>query len=320
MGGFSMTYKNGDTMVVAHFYSIPEIQQMADFVGDSLEIALKIKNEQPKRVVHATVRFMAETAKMIVPSAEVILPSAEASCSLVDQTDIQRLKTWDNEQRIINDMAGYDTTHAMYINSSVEMKALADIIVTSRNVDDIIKTEIAKGNRVIFSPDYNMGSYLNYEYGYDMEIWEAVCDVHDEFNEREINHVMNSWSDGPKYLIAHPEAPLPVLKRADMVGSTSKMLDFIKNVNKTPFTQAIIYVATEQGLLYNMRQARPDLDIRQAPTYSGCQCASCPFMKQNTVNLVQDSINGTAGVKIDYLTDKMIAAAIKPVERMLEFK
>jgi len=106
-----MTYKNGDTMVVAHYYSTPEVQQMADFVGDSLELALKIKEQRPERVVHATVRFMAETAKMLVPSAEVILPSEEASCSLVDQTDIHRLRVWDREQRIINSMAGYHTTH-----------------------------------------------------------------------------------------------------------------------------------------------------------------------------------------------------------------
>lgn len=316
-----MKYKHNNTMVVAHFYSIPEVQQMADFVGDSLDIALTIKAEKPERVVHATVRFMSETAKMILPNTEVILPSADASCSLVDQTDIERLRKWDFEQRIINDLAGYNTTHVMYINSSVEMKALADIIVTSRNVDDIIKAEIDKGNRVIFSPDYNMGSYLNYQYGYDMDVWEAVCDVHDSFKEEEINKVMYTWSDGPKYLIAHPESPLPVLKRAHMVGSTSKMLKFIKDLPRaSQHTQIIVYVATESGILFNMRQARPDLDIRQAPMYTGCRCFECKFMKQNTVELVQNSINGTAGIKIDYLTDKMIADAIKPIERMLEFK
>lgn len=313
-----MNLKN--TLVLAHYYTIPEVQQMADFVGDSLELSLKAKEISPERIVFAGVRFMAETAKMLLPNTEVILPSAEASCSLVDQTDFERLKAWDNAQRIINALAGYDTTHVMYINSTVQMKTLADIIVTSRNVDDVVKSEIKNGNRVIFSPDYNMGSYLNYEYGYDMEVWDAVCVVHDNFKEEELSQLMDTWSDGPKYLIAHPESPLPILERADMVGSTSKMLDFVKNVLKTPYTKAIIYVATEEGLLYNMRKARPDLDIRQAPTYTGCQCNVCPFMKQNTANLVKDSINGIAGTKIDYLTDKIIADAIKPVERMLEFK
>ena len=311
---------NKDTLVLAHYYTIPEVQEMADVVGDSLELAIKAKEVNPKRIVFAGVRFMAETAKMILPNTKVILPSAEASCSLVDQTDIERLKRWDNEQRIINDMAGFNTTHVMYINSTVEMKTLADIIVTSRNVDDIVSAEIAKGNKVIFSPDYNMGSYLNYQYGYNMEVWDAVCDVHDKFKEDEIHRAMAGWSDGPKYLIAHPESPLPVLKRADMVGSTSKMLQFIKDLPKTSGTTAIIYVATEEGLLYNMRKSRPDLDIRLAPTYSGCQCNVCPFMKQNTIDLVQASIDGTAGVEIDYLSDRMVNKAVKPVERMLEFK
>lgn len=311
---------NNDTLVLAHYYVIPEVQQMADFVGDSLELALKAKEIKPKRIVFAGVKFMSETVKIIVPDAEIILPSANATCSLVEQTDINRLKQWVLEQRIINDMAGYETTHVMYINSSVEMKALADIVVTSRNVDDVVAAEYAKGKRVIFSPDYNMGSYLNYEYGYSMEIWDAVCEVHDKFNSDEINRAMNSWSDGKKYLIAHPESPLPVLKRADMVGSTSKMLNFINDLHESPNTTTIVYVATEEGLLYNMREARPDLDIRQAPMYNGCKCFACPYMKQNTVDLVEDSINGTAGTKIDYLTDKMIADAIKPVERMLEFK
>ncbi len=308
-----------DTLVLAHYYSPPEVQQMADFVGDSLELAKKAKEINPERIVFAAVRFMAETAKMIVPSAEVILPSAEASCSLVDQTDIHRLTHWVREQRIVNSMAGFQTTHVMYINSSVQMKALADIIVTSRNVDDIVKAEIDAGRRVIFSPDANMGDYLNYTYGYDMEVWDAVCTVHDDFKEEEIAQAMNTWSDGPKYLIAHPESPLPVLKRADMVGSTTKMLNFIKDLPETKGTTTIVYVATEEGLLYNMRLARPDLDIRQAATYTGCQCNACPFMKQNTVELVKASIEGTAGTKIDYLTDRMIENAIRPVERMLEF-
>ncbi len=306
-------------LILAHYYTIPEVQQMADFVGDSLELAMKAKELQPERIVFAGVRFMAETAKMIVPSAEVVLPSAEASCSLVDQTDFNDLKRWDAEQRSINTAAGFGTTHVMYINSSVQMKSLADIVVTSRNVDDVVQSEINKGNRVIFSPDRNMGAYLNYQYDYNLEVWTAVCEVHDKFKEKEIVTAMQSWTDGPKYLIAHPESPLPVLKRADLVGSTSKMLKFIKDLPESKYTQAIVYVATESGLLFNMRQSRPDLDIRQAPMYTGCKCFDCVFMKQNTIDLVKNSINGIAGIKIDYLSNEMIAAAIKPVERMLNF-
>jgi len=257
---------------------------------------------------------------MLVPDAEVILPSKDASCSLVDQTDFEMLKMWDYGMRMLHTTLGYDTTHVMYINSSVEMKTLADIVVTSRNVDDVIKSEYEKGNKVIFSPDRNMGAYINHQYGYTMPTWSAVCEVHDKFKEEEIARKMQEWSDGPKYLIAHPESPLPVLKRADMVGSTSKMLKFVENLPITPGTQQIVYVATEEGLLFSMRELRPDIDIRQAPMYTGCKCFTCKFMKQNTIDLVQQSINGTAGVTIDYLSAEMIERAIKPIQRMLEFR
>lgn len=309
-----------ETLILAHYYTTPDVQKIADFVGDSLELSLKAKEANPKRIVFAGVKFMAETAKILVPDAEVILPSKDSTCSLVEQTDFNKLKKWVNYHKLRNLQKGYNTTHVMYINSSVEMKTLADIIVTSRNVDDVIKSEIEKGNKVIFSPDRNMGEYLNYQYNYNIPVWTAVCEVHDKFKEQEINAVMNEWSDGPKYLIAHPESPLPVLKKANMVGSTSKMLNFVKNLPKSINTTPIVYVATEDGLLYNMRMERPDLDIRQAPTYTGCQCNSCPYMKQNTLELIENSINGTAGLKIDYISKETLNKSLKPIEKMLEFK
>jgi quinolinate synthase len=310
---------NKDTLVLAHYYTIPEVQAMADYVGDSLELAQRAKDSKAKRIVFAGVRFMAETTKMLNPNAQVILPSAEASCSLVDQTDITELGMWTEMHREKARQEGKELSHVMYINSSVEMKAYADIIVTSRNVDDVIKAEIDAGKYVIFSPDSNMGKYLNYQYDYNIPVWTAVCDVHDKFKEEEINAVMMVWTDGPKFLLAHPESPLPVLKRADVVGSTSKMLQWVKDYPRDQGTRAHVVVATEDGLLYNMREARPDLDIIQAPVYDGCKCVFCPFMKTNTINLVQQSIDGSAGVEIDYLTDEAIARAIAPVNRMLDF-
>ncbi len=308
LGGFPM---NKDTLILAHYYTTPDVQVMADHVGDSLELALIAQREQPKRIVFAGVRFMAETVKLLLPEAEVVLPDAKASCSLVEQTNTDELRKWRE------DNAG--ATHVMYINSSAEQKALADWIVTSRNVDDIVRQEINSGHDVIFSPDRNMGSYLNYQNDWNIKVWHAVCEVHDKFKMEEIRRVMNHWTDGPKYLLAHPESPLPVLEKADFVGSTSKMLQWVKDYEFTPFTRAQIYVATEEGLLYNMRQARPDLDIIQAPTYTGCQCNACPYMKTNTADLVLAAVNGTAGVKIDYLSASLIEKARKPVERMIEF-
>lgn len=208
-----------------------------------------------------------------------------------------------------------DHVHVSYINSSAEHKALSDWIVTSRNVDDIIAHLYAEGKKVIFSPDRNMGAYLNFQYGYDMPLWTAVCEVHDKFNEAALDEALASVS-GESFLIAHPESPLPVLKRADYVGSTSGMLNWIRQYQGSP--QSVIFVATEDGILYNMHEARPDLDLRQAPVYTGCQCNSCPYMKLNTVDAVRRAQAGE-GTVIDYLTPAQMDAARLPIERMLEF-
>jgi quinolinate synthase len=294
-------------VTLAHYYTQPEIQQMADKVGDSLELSLFARETQADIIVFAGVRFMAETAKILNPQAEVILPDAGSTCSLVTQTDVSELAAW---------RARYaDHVHVSYINSSAEHKALSDWIVTSRNVDDIIAHLYAEGKKVIFSPDRNMGGYLNFQYGYDMPLWSAVCEVHDKFNETALNEAFEATT-GEKYLIAHPESPLPVLKRADYVGSTSGMLNWIKQYGGSK--EAVIFVATEDGILYNMHQARPDLDIRQAPIYAGCQCNSCPYMKMNTIEAVKRAQQGI-GTKIDYLTQEQMDAARMPIERMLEF-
>jgi len=301
-----------DTLVLAHYYVEPVVQNIADYVGDSLELALKAVSEKPKRIVFAGVRFMAETVKIMLPDTEVILPHPDSTCSLVEQTDINALKRWREKYS--------DHVHVMYINSSVEMKALADWVVTSRNVDDIVRHEYAKDNKVIFSPDRNMGAYLNYQYNFNMPVWSSVCVVHDEFKEKQMNQLLGysgTTAVEPKYLIAHPESPLPILKRANLVGSTSKMLKWIKDF---PYNVGIIYVATEEGLLYNMKQLRPELDIRSLIPYTGCKCNVCPFMKKNTPELVRAAIEGKAGIKIDYISEQLVEQARKPIERMLDFK
>lgn len=266
---------------------------------------MRAVEEKPNRIIFAGVRFMAETAKILNPETEVILPDARSTCSLVEMTDINRLRKW----RELYD----DHVHVAYINSSAEHKAMADIVVTSRIVDDVIKQLYAQGRKVIFSPDRNMGAYLNLTYGYNMPLWSAVCEVHDQFKAEELERAMRGWVDGGKYVIAHPESPLPILQRANYVGSTHGMLNWIKEF---PYRVGTIWVATEEGLLYNMRKARPELDIRQAPIYSGCQCNACPYMKKNTVDLIQSG----QGVKIDYLSDELMERARLPIERMLHFQ
>lgn len=294
-------------VTLAHYYTTPEIQAMADKVGDSLELSLFARDAKADIIVFAGVKFMAETAKILNPQAKVILPDQNSTCSLVTQTDVAELKAWRERYS--------DHVHVSYINSSAEHKALSDWIVTSRNVDDIIAHLFDQGKKVIFSPDRNMGAYLNYQYGYDMPLWTAVCEVHDKFNEDALKQafaeVQNHYS-----LIAHPESPLPVLKCANYVGSTSGMLNWVKTYNNDP--KCPIFVATEDGILFNMRQARPDLDLRQAPIYAGCQCNSCTYMKLNTVEAVQRAQQGE-GLEIDYLSEAAMDAARLPIERMLEF-
>lgn len=294
-------------ITLAHYYTAPEIQKMADKVGDSLELSLFAKDAEADTIVFAGVRFMAETAKILNPQAEVILPDAGSTCSLVTQTDVGALKAWRERHS--------DYVHVSYINSSAEHKALSDWIVTSRNVDDIVAHLYAEGKKVIFSPDRNMGAYLNYQYEYDMPLWSAVCEVHDKFNEAALDEAFAN-AGAEKYLIAHPESPLPVLKRADYVGSTSGMLNWIKQYQGG--SDAAIFVATEDGILYNMKLARPDLNILQAPIYAGCQCNSCPYMKMNTVEAVERAQAGE-GTRIDYLSAEQMNAARLPIERMLEF-
>jgi quinolinate synthase len=293
-------------VTLAHYYTQPEIQQMADKVGDSLELSLFARESKADIIVFAGVRFMAETAKILNPQAEVILPDAGSTCSLVTQTDVAALQQWRESHP--------DHVHVSYINSSAAHKALSDWIVTSRNVDDIIAHLYEEGKKVIFSPDRNMGAYLNYQYGYDMPLWSAVCEVHDKFNEAALDEALTA-SPGA-HLIAHPESPLPVLKRAEYVGSTSGMLNWVKAYSG--HAANVIFVATEDGILYNMRLARPDLDIRQAPIYAGCQCNSCPYMKMNTIEAVKRAQQGE-GTRIDYLSEAEMDAARLPIERMLDF-
>jgi len=296
------------TMLVAHWYAPDAVKEMADYVGDSLGLIKAAQEAKPDRLIFAGVRFMAETAKVMLPNTEVIIPDYNATCSLVEQTDIDKLREWTSFHR--------DATHIMYINSSVEMKALADIIVTSANVNEVVESEIAKGNRIIFSPDANMGAYINQQFDYDMEVFTSVCEVHDKFNAEALDKEMRGWTDGSKYVIAHPESKLDILDRASFVGSTNKMLEW---VNAFPNKVGTIWVATETGLINDMKKARPGLDFRPVPGYNGCMCDTCPYMKLNTVDAVQAATDGTSGTKIDYLTDELMEAARKPIERMLEF-
>ncbi|TCV81227.1 quinolinate synthase [Sulfurirhabdus autotrophica] len=302
------------TILLAHYYAPAAIRQAADFVGDSLELSRFAQTTQANRIVFAGVRFMAETAKLLNPDAEVLLPDAGSTCSLVEQTSLDQLTAWIDRERGKTDKP---IAHVSYINSSVQHKAVSDWIVTSRNAEDIIGSLIDSGHRILFSPDRNMGSYFRYMHPeWDIKVWNAVCEVHDAFREQELDVLFQAWTDGPKFLLAHPESPLPILKRAHLVGSTTRMLDWVKAYQGS----GTIYVATEIELINVMQAARPDLDIRVASSYTGCQCHACPYMKRNTEEAVLTALQGTDGVQIDYIDDDLAKAARAPILRMLSFE
>lgn len=295
------------TLILAHYYAPIAVQRMAHHVGDSLELARIAQRENAKRIVFAGVRFMAETAKVLSPEAEVVLPDWNSTCSLVEQTDIEALTRWREEHA--------DHTHVMYINSSVAQKALADWIVTSRNVEPIVNHLLDKGEKVMFSPDRNMGVYLNRKMGIQMPVWSAVCEVHDQFDRVRLEENFARYKPSERFLIAHPESPIAILDMSDYIASTKGMLEWVDNFDG----KGTIFVATEYELVEMMRERRPDLSIWQVPVLAGCRCNTCPYMKLNTVQKVQDTIDGKTGVKIDYLTDEQIERVKLPIERMVNF-
>ena len=298
-------------VTLAHYYTAPEVQQLADKVGDSLELSIYAKESKADIIVFAGVKFMAETAKILNPKAKVILPNLNSTCSLVTQTNIKDLTAWRQKYA--------DHVHVAYINSSIYHKALADWIVTSRNVDDIIAHLYNNEHRkVIFSPDYNMGAYLNLQYDYNMPLWQAVCEVHDQFNLEALQDLYQQHKGKHISLISHPESTLPVLKQADFVGSTTQMINWVKNYDGNS-TNSLIVVATESHILYNMGLARPDLNIIQAPVYKGCQCNSCPYMGYNTVVAVKAAQEGKSGLEINYITEELSEKALKPIKKMIDF-
>ena len=315
--------KNSNTLVLAHYYTEPKVQQLADFVGDSLELSLKAKESNAERIVFAGVKFMAETAKIINPNAQVILPDEASTCSLVTQVENLQTSIKNSDPLLYTEIVlkkNLGFTIVTYINSDYRLKAVSDVIVTSANVEDIVTDLIRSGKNVYFTPDRNMGAYLSHMnpyWDYKFQYYKnAVCEVHDKFSSNSLLMLKNTWHDYGRVLLAHPESPLPVLKLADMVGSTSKMLRYVQETK----SKQVIYVSTEEGLLYNMRKARPDLDIRLAPVYTGCKCNSCPYMKKNTVDAVMGAIYGNSGFEIDYISEDIRLKALKPIERMLKWK
>lgn len=290
-----------NAVILAHYYQESEIQDIADFVGDSLELAKKAKSTNADVIVFAGVHFMAETAKILNPQKLVLIPDPEASCSLAEGCPADQFRKFRE--------AHPDHIAITYINCTAEVKALSDIICTSSNAEKII-SQIPPEKPILFSPDRNLGKYLIKKTGRNMLLWEGSCIVHETFSERKILDLKLRYPEAK--LIAHPECEEPVLMHADFIGSTSRLLKFIQEDSSTSYI-----VATETGIIHQMKKARPDkIFIPAPPQDESCSCNECPYMKLNTMEKVYLCMNNKfPAINLD---EELRLKALKPIERMLE--
>jgi quinolinate synthase len=290
-----------NAIILAHYYQVPEIQDIADFVGDSLELSKQAAKTNADIIVFAGVHFMAETAKILNPSKKVILPDLEAGCSLSDSCPAPLFKKFREEHP--------DYYAVTYINSSAAVKALSDIICTSSNAEKIIRA-IPENQKILFSPDRNLGRYLMEKTGREMLLWDGTCMVHEQFVQNKIENIRKENPDA--LVIAHPECEEKVLDISDFIGSTSQLLRFVKESPNKKFI-----VATETGIIHQMKKACPDkIFIPAPPEDSTCACNECPYMKKNTLEkLYQCMVNLEPEIT---LPDELIEKAYIPIKRMLD--
>ena len=293
--------KERNAVILAHYYQKPAIQDLADFVGDSLDLSRKAAATDAEVIAFCGVRFMAETAKILSPEKIVILPDMDAGCSLEDSCPPDQFAAFR--------AAHPDHIALTYINCSAEVKALSDIIVTSSAAESIID-QIPKDQKIIFGPDRHLGGYLNRRFGRDMLLWPGICIVHQAFSETELLKLMAKHPGAP--VAAHPECPPHIVDLATLVGSTKAILDFAL----TSPAQTII-VATEPHIIHQMEKAAPHKTFIGAPGGDGnCNCNMCPYMALNTLEKLYVALRDLKP-RID-LSDDVMAKARVPLERMLE--
>ena len=260
--------KERNAVILAHYYQKPELQDLADFVGDSLELSKKAAETDADVIAFCGVKFMAETAKILSPEKIVVLPDMEAGCSLEDSCPPEKFKAFRERHP--------DHIALTYINCSTEVKALSDIIVTSSSAETILQ-QIPADQPIIFGPDRHLGGYLSRKFNREMLLWPGVCIVHEAFSERELLKLQAANPGAP--IAAHPECPPTILDHADHVGSTSSILNFAKS-----FEGDTLIVATEPHIIHQMEKALPNKTFLGAPGADGnCNCNICPYMALNTL-------------------------------------
>lgn len=293
--------KQRNAVIMAHYYQEGEIQELADFIGDSLALAqIATKVEQPV-IVLCGVHFMGETAKILCPDKTVLVPDAEAGCSLADSCPA------DDFKKFVEDHP--DHTVVSYVNTSAAVKALTDVVVTSSNARQIVES-FPEDEKIIFGPDRNLGNYINSVTGRNMLLWNGACHVHEQFSLEKIIELKKQYPEAK--LLVHPECKRQVVLLADKVGSTAALL---KYAEENPAKQFI--VATESGILHEMRKKCKGKEFIPAPPIdSTCGCNNCNFMKLNTLSKLRDCLRDMKPqIEVD---SKIAKKARRPIERMLE--
>lgn len=290
-----------NAVILAHYYQAPEIQDIADFVGDSLDLSRKAAATDADVIVFCGVRFMAEVAKILSPGKTVVLPDMKAGCSLEDSCPP------DDFRKFVE--AHPDHMVLSYINCSAAVKALTDIIVTSSNAEHIVN-QLPADQKIIFAPDRHLGGYLSRKLNRDMVLWPGTCIVHEQFSEKELVKLMARHPDAP--VAAHPECPEQIVRHASHVGSTSSILKFASETDAET-----IIVATEPHIIHQMEKASPHKTFIGAPGADGnCNCNTCPFMALNTIEKLYLCLRDlTPTIELD---ETVRVAAERPLRRMLE--
>jgi len=290
-----------NAVILAHYYQDPDIQDLADFVGDSLDLSRKAAATDAAVIAFCGVRFMAETAKILCPGKTVVLPDMEAGCSLEESCPPDEFRAFR--------AAHPDHIALTYVNCSAEIKALSDIIVTSSNARAIID-QIPADQPVLFAPDRHLGAWLARQTGRDMVLWPGSCIVHEQFSERELIRLKQRYPQAP--VTAHPECPDAILRHADHIGSTSSILEFVRTSAATD-----IIVATEPHIIHQMEKLAPGRNFIGAPGADGnCNCNQCPFMALNSLQKLYLCLR-TLSPEITVPEDVRLKA-LRPLERMLE--
>lgn len=287
-------------LVLAHYYQEEEIQDLADFVGDSLDLSRKAQQADANIIAFAGVRFMAETAKILNPLRKVVLPDYEAGCSLESSCPPEAFRAWREQHP--------GAVSLTYINCSAAVKALSDIIVTSSNAEKIVRA-IPPDQEILFAPDRHLGHFLIQKTGRPMTLWPGTCIVHEQFSEREIVKLKARYPDAR--LAAHPECPEAILAYADHVGSTRSILNYVTTAPGRRFL-----IATEEGIIHQMKRLAPDREFIPIPPDNGCACNQCPFMKLNTLEKLYLCLRDERPEIL--FPEELRQAAEKPLLRMLE--